>query len=81
MNRQLLLRTADLCRAAADAATITVSFSNIKPERADHFARQTEEALYAALDALAEAQRMQRPDVFAALAPIIETLNPERKAA
>lgn len=52
MNRADLLRAADLARAAADAATIAASFDRIRPEQAERFARRSEEALYAALDAL-----------------------------
>jgi hypothetical protein len=52
VNRAELLRAADLARAAADAATIAASFDRIKPDQAERFSRQSEEALYAALDAL-----------------------------
>lgn len=56
MNRDDLLLAARKALAAADAATIAASFDRIRPERADHFTRIAEEALYAALDALAMAQ-------------------------
>lgn len=56
MTRSSLLRCADLARAAADTATITASFANVKPDQAHRFAIQTEEALTAALEALQEAQ-------------------------
>lgn len=52
MNRADLLRAADLARAAADAATIAASFDRIKPDQAERYSRQSEEALYEALDAL-----------------------------
>lgn len=55
MNRTDLLRAADLARVAADAATIAASFDRIKPAEAERYRRQSEEALYAALEALFEA--------------------------
>lgn len=64
MNRAELLRTAELARAAADAATITASFDRINPAKADEYASRTKEALYAALDALAEARRTRRTSFF-----------------
>lgn len=64
MNRAELLRTAELARAAADAATITASFANIKPAKADEYARRTREALEAALEALDEACTTRRTSFF-----------------
>lgn len=56
MNRPDLLHAARMALAAADAVTIAASFDEIKPARAEHFARQAEDALYAALDDLAMAR-------------------------
>lgn len=81
MNRAELLRTAELARAAADAATITANFANIKPAKADEYASRTEEALYAALDALAEARRTRRSSFFHIASDIAGATQTERRAA
>lgn len=83
MNRALLIKAADLAETASTYATLTASHANLKPEQAERYARVVEDTLYQALDALAEARMGQaaRPDVMKALAPIIEILNPERRAA
>lgn len=56
MNRSQLFRAVDLAHAAAHSATLSASYDKVRPERAEHFARLSEEALYAALDALAQAR-------------------------
>lgn len=56
MNRAELFRAVDLAHAAAHNATLAASYDRVVPERAEHFARLSEEALYAALDALAMAR-------------------------
>lgn len=56
MNRSDLFRAVDLARAAAHNATLAASYDKIRPERAEYFARLSEDALYAALDALAMAR-------------------------
>lgn len=70
MNRADLLRAADLARAAADAATIAASFDRIVPQKAEEYARRSEEALYAALDALS----------LAALGPVRSQIKEEGDA-
>lgn len=55
MNRERTLEASRKALSAADAITIAGSFSNVRPDRARHFARQAEEALYAALDSLSQA--------------------------
>lgn len=82
MNRAELIRAGELATTAATYAGITASHANLKPEQAERYARVVEDTLYAALDALALARMSTpRPDVMKALAPIIEVLNPERRAA
>lgn len=80
MDRAELLRTAELARAAADAATITASFDRINPAKADEYASRTEEALYAALDALDEACVTRRSRFFR-LACEIAGQTEDRRAA
>lgn len=70
MNRPDLLRAASLAQSAMDAATIAVSFDRVRPERAEHFAKLAEDALYAALDALAQA-RMSRTSFFPAALDVV----------
>lgn len=77
MNRPDLLRAAGLAQSAMDAATIAVSFDRVRPERAEHFAKLSEEALYAALDALAQA-RMGRATF---LPTALEVVSGEPRAA
>lgn len=79
MDRQALLRAAELADTAALYARITASHSNINPDKAERYARVVEDTLYQALDALAEAQRMPaKPDFFEVAADIV---NPFGKAA
>ena len=56
MNRAKLFEAVDLAHAASHNATLAASYDKVVPERAEHFARLSEEALYAALDALAMAR-------------------------
>jgi hypothetical protein len=56
MNRAELFRAVDMAHAAAYNATLAASYDRINRERSEHFARLSEEALYAALDALAMAR-------------------------
>lgn len=79
MDRQALLRAAELADTAALYSRITASHSNINPEMAERYAREVEDTLYQALDALAEAQRMPAPRPFLAVAQDI--VNPFGKAA
>lgn len=72
MDRQALLRAAELAETAGTYATLTASHANLKPETADQWCRRTEDTLYAALEALAEAQRMPaKPDFFPVAADIV----------
>lgn len=56
MTRSELFRAVDLAHAAAHNATLAASYDKVIPERAEHYARLSEDALYAALDALAMAR-------------------------
>ncbi len=77
MNRLQLSKASRLSLAAADAATIAGSFSGIRPDRARHFIRQAEEALYAALDALAQAQMTDRGSFLAVAAEVTQPMHKE----
>lgn len=83
MNRAKLYQAVEFAHAAASNATLAASYDKIKPERAEYFARLSEEAAYALIEALFEArlQTINADDVLKALAPIIETLNPQRREA
>lgn len=76
MIRADLFRAVEFAHAAAHNATLAASYDKINPERAAYFARLSEEALYAALDALSQAERTPG---FLAVAN--EITNTERKAA
>jgi hypothetical protein len=78
MNRAELFRAVDLAHCAAHNATLAASYGKIKPERAEYFARLSEDALNAALDALFEARLGHAPSFF----PIAEAITqPVRSAA
>lgn len=77
MNRLQLSEASRLSLAAADAATIAGSFSGIRPDRARHFIQQAEEALYAALDALAQAQMTDRASFLAVAAEVAQAVQRE----
>lgn len=79
MNRSDLFRAVDLCHAAAHSATLSASYDKVSPERSEHFARLSEEALYAALDAIAQARMGQRS--FLTVAAEIVSTQPELEAA
>lgn len=68
MDRPALFRSAELSRAAMDAATIAASFHRISPLKAERYVVQAEEALHAALDALDAARRGPAPAVRAVAA-------------
>lgn len=67
MNRQNLLRCAELARAAADNATICASFANIKPHKAADWKALTRAAL---TEALAELDKAEPADWFALAADL-----------
>lgn len=56
MNRAKLFEAVDKAHAAAHNATLAASYDKIKPERAEYFARLSEEAAYAVIEALFEAR-------------------------
>lgn len=56
MIRAKLFEAVDLAHAAAHNATLSASYDKVNAERSEYFARLSEEALYAALDALAMAR-------------------------
>jgi hypothetical protein len=78
MIRAELFRAVEMAHAAAHNATLSASYDKVVPERAEHFARLAEDALYAALDALA----MSRLSVAAAAEwRAAETANPQAERA
>lgn len=65
MRRSELFRAVELAHCAAHNATLAASYDKIKPERAEYFARLSEDAAYAVIEALFEA-RLSQPQERAA---------------
>ena len=61
MNRAKLFHAVDLAHAAAHNATLAASYDKIDRAKAERFARLSEEAAYAVIEALFEA-RLTFPD-------------------
>lgn len=68
MNRAKLMAAVEFAHAAAHNATVAASYDRINPERAEYFARLSEEAAYAVIEALFEA-RLSSPAIRAATQP------------
>lgn len=68
MNRASLFKAVELAHAAAHNATLAASYDKVRPERAEYFARLSEEAAYAVIEALFEA-RLSSPAIRAATQP------------
>lgn len=55
MNRSKLFYAVDLAHAAAHNATLAASYDKINPTKAERYRRLSEEAFYAGIEALFEA--------------------------
>jgi hypothetical protein len=60
MNRAKIYQAVEFAHAAAHNATLAASYDKINRERAEYFARLSEEAAYAVIEALFEA-RLSHP--------------------